>query len=73
MENRNPIYRFIEKYGKTDVNEDAKSEMIEVVLNNPNRILYIPKEEFLKVSEKQAELELEEDLYGLHARRIKKR
>jgi hypothetical protein len=46
MENRNPIYRFIEKYGKTDVNEDAKSEMIEVVLNNPKRILYIPKEEF---------------------------
>jgi hypothetical protein len=73
MENRNPIYRFIEKYGKTDVNEDAKSEMIEVVLNNPKRILYIPKEEFLKVSEKQAELELEEDLYGLHARGIKKR
>ncbi|MCR6692755.1 MAG: hypothetical protein MRT15_10210 [archaeon YNP-LCB-003-016] len=73
MENRNPIYRFIEKYGKTDVNEDAKSEMIEVVLNNPKRILYIPKEEFLKVSEKQAELELEEDLYGLHARGIKKK
>jgi hypothetical protein len=73
MENRNPIYKFIEKYGKTDVNEDAKSEMIEVVLNNPKRILYIPKEEFLKVSEKQAELELEEDLYGLHARGIKKR
>jgi hypothetical protein len=73
MENRNPIYKFIEKYGKTDANEDAKSEMIEVVLNNPKRILYIPKEEFLKVSEKQAELELEEDLCGLHARGIKKK
>jgi|FaiFalDrversion2_1042247.scaffolds.fasta_scaffold22152_2 hypothetical protein len=73
MERRNPIYKLIEKYGKKDISEDAKSEMIEIVINNPKEIVYIPKEVFMKISEKQAELELEEDLYGLHARGIKKK
>jgi hypothetical protein len=73
MERRNPIYKLIEKYGKEDISENAKSEMIEIVINNPKEIVYIPKEVFLKISQKQAELELEEDLYGLHARGIKKK
>jgi hypothetical protein len=60
---------FIRKYGKrkNEISEADKSKMIEITYGN--EVYYIPKKEFYKLSEKQLELEIEEDLHGFNARK----
>jgi hypothetical protein len=70
MKKRDAIEELVRKYGKreNEVDESLKSKMVRIWFGNPREVYYVPVEEVRKLFKKQAELELEEDLYGLHAR-----
>jgi hypothetical protein len=70
MKKRDAIEELIKKYGKreNEIDESLKSKMVEIWFGNPREVYYVPVKEVRKLFKKQAELELEEDLYGFHAR-----
>ena len=72
---KDSIEELVRKYGKreNEISETDKEKMVRIWDDNPSEVYYVPIEKVMKLSEEQAELELEEDLYGLHARGIKKK